>query len=97
MGKLKLYREPRYADKIRSYNVVVDGAVVSKIKERETFEFPLNSTGHEIWLTIDWARSNKITCDGSSDVQLICRSNVNPFFALFALLKPRSWIDLRIA
>lgn len=97
MGKLKLYREPRYADKIRSYNVVVDGNVVGKIKERETFEYSLQNAVHEIWLTIDWARSNKMVCDGSKDIDLICRSNVNPFFALLSLLKPRSWIDLRKA
>ena len=97
MGKLKLYREPRYADKIRSYNVVVDGTVVGKIKESQTFEYALQNAEHEIWLTIDWARSNKMVCDGSKDIDLICRSNVNPFFALLSLLKPRSWIDVRKA
>ena len=97
MGKLTIYREPRYSDKIRSYNVVVDGQVVGKIKERETFEFALPAGLHEIWLTIDWASSNRISCNGDGEVNLICQSNVKPLFALFALFNPKSWIALRFA
>lgn len=97
MRKLTLFRQPRYSDKIRAYNVVIDGQTVGKIKERETFEYPLTDGPHEIWLTIDWASSNRINCTGEDDVNLICRSNVKPLFALFALFKPKSWIALHRA
>ncbi len=94
MPKLRIRREPRYADKIRSYSVILDGDQLGKIKEGQVVEFDVSTGLHQVWLTIDWARSNKLSLEFDRDIDLACRSNVKALFAIVALFQPSSWIRL---
>ena len=61
MATIKLKRDSGYSDRIRAYHVVLDGKKVVKIGNGESVEFEAEPGTHELFLKIDWCRSNKIT------------------------------------
>lgn len=61
MGKLVIKRDSGYADAARKYKVVCNGKPLGKISNGETQEFSTEDTDLELFLKIDWCRSNKIT------------------------------------
>ena len=60
MATIRINRDSGYADRLRAYQVVVDGKTIGKIKNRETKEFETMRGDHELFLKIDWCRSDKI-------------------------------------
>ena len=60
MALLRIVRDSGYADRIRTYKILIDGATVGKISNGETKEFPIAPGHHEISLKIDWCGSNTV-------------------------------------
>ena len=60
MTRLKINRVSAYADKIRGYHLVLDGKKVKKIGNGEAVDLLVQPGDHELFLKIDWCRSNKI-------------------------------------
>lgn len=61
MATIKLKRDSGYADRIRAYHVVLDGKKVMKIGNGESVEITVRPGNHELFMKIDWCRSNKIS------------------------------------
>ncbi len=61
MSKIKLSRDSGYADRVRKYKVICDGEEVAQVGNGETIEFETAPGEKEIYLKIDWCRSNKVT------------------------------------
>ena len=53
-------RSRQYADRLRSYEVVLDGNVVCHINMGEVFEYHPLPGAHTLQLKIDWCRSAKL-------------------------------------
>jgi hypothetical protein len=97
---LRINRKSAYADKLRSYKIVLDDKIIGAIAENETKDFDLKSGSHVIYLKIDWARSNKISFNnnGSELVELEAVSVLaggKVIFALFyVIFLSTKWIKL---
>ena len=79
----------RLADHLRSYKVVIDGAVVGAIEPGESAAFDVTTGCHEIFLKVSWCRSEKITVNLTADrtEYFRCRPRANLFTDLY-------WITL---
>ena len=75
---IKIKRDSGYADRLRAYKVVLDGNVVGEVKNGQQIEFDASQGKHELFLKIDWGRSNVVEfeSDGSSDIEFECGSNL---------------------
>ena len=88
---IKLERESKYMDRIRKYQVIVDGEEVGTIKNGESATFKIAPGPHELVLQIDWASSPPVTIDArpGGTVRLACRPKANPLNALYYILFAR--------
>ena len=77
---ITITREKAYGDKLRSYNVILDGKKIGSIKEGETKSFDSTAGQHTLFLKIDWASSNKIQFSG--DAQFQCIHAAKGFFRI---------------
>lgn len=99
-GRVCIYREPEYSDKYRAYSVVVDGAIVGRLAPGETCTLLLPVGEHQIAAKIDWAGSNTIRVNVSSERTecLKVRSNLRGIrVALglwYVLFSPRSYLSV---
>jgi hypothetical protein len=71
-------RDSGYADRLRSYSVVVDGRKIGKIANGETKSFPIDPGEHTLKLKIAWCGSNTIhfDADTSQTVDFQCASSL---------------------
>ncbi len=60
MTSLKISRIADTASKYRKYKIIVDDDNMGTIKYGEIVEIPVQPGEHELYLKIDWCRSNKI-------------------------------------
>ncbi len=60
MGKITISRESQFMNKMRSYDIYVDGEKTGEIKNGETEEISVTPGEHVIQLQIDWCKSKKI-------------------------------------
>lgn len=51
---IRLRRDIGWTDKLRAYKVVLDHAIVGKIREGEEIEMDASPGKHELYLKIDW-------------------------------------------
>ena len=77
MTSVKISRISEFASKFRKYKIIVDGDNMGTIKDGKTVEIPVQPGEHELYLKIDWCRSNKITFNIADEeqVQFRCRYN----------------------
>jgi len=100
MSILRIRRADEFADHLRSYSIMLDGAKLGEIKRGETHEFPISSGQHQLSMKIDWCRSNMIQFAASdSDVLVfLARPKVKESGGLtalyYALIKPNEYIVL---
>ena len=87
MAKIKLKRDSGYVDRIRAYHVVIDGKKIEKISNGESLEIPVQPGSHELFLKIDWCRSNKIQFSISEEETKVfdCGSSLRGIKLLFAI------------
>jgi hypothetical protein len=60
MALLKVVRECGYVDRLRAYQVVLDGQKIAGIRDGETKEIPVSAGEHLLSLKIDWCGSKTI-------------------------------------
>ncbi len=104
MGNLRIQhpglRDSGYADRLRAYEVIVDGNTAGEIRNGGTKKFPISSGQHDLLLKIDWCGSKTIRfTTGDGEVRTFdAKSNLRGpkllaalWYALFAC---SSWIVL---
>jgi hypothetical protein len=88
-GTVRLHREHRgRADRLRAYQVEVDGRAVAGVRAGESTELRLPAGEHTVRLRLDWATSRRLAlrlADGEV-VRLRCWPRANPVTALFWVL-----------
>ena len=57
---IKINRIASYADKMRSYKVILDNKYLGEVHNNEIKDFEVEAGNHTIFLKIDWCRSNKV-------------------------------------
>ena len=84
---IKIKRDSGYADRLRAYKVVLDEKVIGEIKNGQEVAFEIPKGSHQLYLKIDWCRSNIINFDADdSDAGFECGSSlrgVKIFLAIF--------------
>ena len=67
-------------DHLRSYQVVIDEEVVGLLSAGESLIFEVGPGSHELFLKIDWCRSEKlnIALEAGQTVAFRCAPNGNP-------------------
>jgi len=62
-----------YADRLRAYEVILDGTRVGRVKRGETLLFDTTAGAHELYLKIDWCRSKTVMLDLKDGEELCLR------------------------
>lgn len=83
-------RSWQYVDRLRSYEIVLDGSVIGRINMGEVFEYQPLPGSHTLQLKIDWCGSPKVDFEIDSDevIDFEC-GGLSGFKLLFAL-----WITI---
>jgi hypothetical protein len=97
---INIKRESTYADKLRSYNVELDGVIIGEIADGESKAFQVEPGEHTLRLKIDWLKSNEVQFEASDDViEFICSNGlggVKDWFVIFYLMfMPNRYIRLK--
>ena len=98
-GTVYLTRDKGWADSLRAYKVLLDGEEVYKIKQGGSYQFNASPGPHELYLKIDWCRSNKIqfSIENNQSIKFTCRSNLRGWRILLMyifIFMPSKWIVL---
>lgn len=64
---ITIQRDSGYADRLRNYKVLLDGVKIGEIRDGERKTFDVHPGNHQLWLAIDWARSNKLSFRAEKD------------------------------
>ena len=85
---IKIKRDLGYADRLRAYKVVLDGNVVGEVKNGKKIEVNASEGRHELFLKMDWCRSNAVEFEsnGSSDIEFECGSNLRGLKILLTIV-----------
>jgi len=91
MSKIRVTRDSGYVDRIRKYKVICDSELIGEIGNGESLEFDVSPGQKEVFLKVDWCRSNKIRIDVPPDdtVSVVGGSNLRGsklFLAIFYIL-----------
>jgi uncharacterized protein (UPF0548 family) len=86
----------------RSWNVVIDGKKVGKLRPGSTSRFEARPGTHQVWCTVDWVQSNQlmVTVGEGQECRLRCRPAVKPWrwFRLSdATVGKSPWMYLELA
>ena len=86
MIKVKIKRDSGYADSLRVYKIVLDRNVIGTVKDGEEITFEVSKGTHELYLKIDWGRSNIINFDtNDNDAEFECGSSLRGFKILLSI------------
>lgn len=86
-----------FVDMLRAYKVLIDGVVVGELRPGDVGKFEVAPGVHELYLKIDWARSEKAEVELSSGelAKFSCAPRANLLTDLFwALAGWRRYIRL---
>jgi hypothetical protein len=86
-GYIRITRPSGYwADRLRSYRIVVDGEDISGIRDGERKQVAVSAGARTVHLRVDWGRSQKLTLDvePGQSAGILCWPNARfftwPFF-----------------
>ena len=100
MAILRIIRDSGYADRLRAYQVIVDGKHVGDLRDGQTKEFPVSAGQRQLSLKIDWCGSKTVSFSVAEDdtVTFHAKSNLRGpmvFAALwYALFDRHSYLTL---
>lgn len=98
MASVEVQREfGGLTDHLRSYKVVLDGEVVGGLRSGESGAFDVAPGRHELFLKIDWGRSEKVNVNlaAGQTARFYCAPRGNVFTGLYwATLGSRRSIGL---
>lgn len=91
-GTIRLRRVAEFRDRLRAYKVVLDGQVIGQIRHGEEAEFAVEPGPHELYLKIDWCRSNTVEFENDGPVTVFeCGSNLKGPAIFLAILYVTLW------
>jgi len=86
MASIEVQREfGGLTDHLRSYKIVLDGEVVGQLRPGETCVCDVSAGPHELFLKIDWGRSEKVNVNLTVDqtARFCCAPRGNVFTGLY--------------
>jgi hypothetical protein len=85
--------DERWANRVRSYKIVVDGQVLASLRRGEDAAVAVAAGHHTVRAKIDWGRSRDVDLDlGENDrAYLLCQSGFQHSLAV-----PRGWLYVTI-
>lgn len=97
---IRVERESGYADKLRSYEVELDGVIVGEIADGQSKSFDVAPGTHTLRMKISWAGSNKITFTSANEtITFKCASRMKGARAwlaiVYVLFLPHKYIELK--
>ena len=102
-AQITVRRTTSYADHLRAYKIVVDGALVGTVQAGQSVTLPITPGKHSLRLRIDWCASEEIPFEAQPEEPIIfeCGSslaNWRVFMMFFyVLFRPRKYLWLRRA
>jgi len=97
VATLRIKRPFRFSNLIRSYIVMLDGERVAKLWVGGEVEVPVGSGPHELYLKIDWCRSQPedFTVSGNETITFEVGS-VNPLVGIYyVIFDSKNFLSLR--
>jgi hypothetical protein len=91
-AEVSVYRASEsWRDRLRAYSLVIDGAVVEKVKRGESATVAVTPGEHTVWMKVDWCRSRifRIELSDNERVTLTARSGIRSL--LLGLLYITIW------
>ncbi|HLD18480.1 MAG TPA: hypothetical protein VJB90_00515 [Candidatus Nanoarchaeia archaeon] len=84
---VRIKRDSGYADRIRAYKIVLDGDIVEEIKNGQQLELNVSPGRHQLYLKIDWCRSNVVDFEiNGNAIEFECESNLRGLKILLSIL-----------
>jgi hypothetical protein len=76
--RIAISRDTGYADRLRRYRVVCDGAEIGQIVNGTSAEFTVSPGAHRLILRVDWCSSNEVQFTIAPDqaLQFACGSSL---------------------
>ena len=98
MGSVTIRRRKAvWRDRIRAYEVWIDGANVASLRSGESVTLPLEPGEHHCGMKIDWCTSRVIELDGAVDTVLECQAAGGSLFAIWSVTGgSQNYIDLQV-
>lgn len=91
-------RESMRVDRLRYYQIILDGVKVGEIANGERKELEISPGKHTLHLKIDWARSNKITFESDKAAYFNCLNYMKGMRVLlgvfYVLFMPHKYLKL---
>lgn len=86
--KITIKRDSGYADRFRSYQVIVDGETIGSIADGQSKSFSIKPGAHTLRLKIDWGKSNDVVFTAVRDktTHFICASRARGVKVLLAVI-----------
>jgi hypothetical protein len=78
MSVLNIVRDAGYADRLRAYQVILDGVKIGEVRDGQTQQFAVSPGQHTLSLKIDWCGSKVIdfAIAGENQVTFHAKSNL---------------------
>jgi hypothetical protein len=85
---IRISRQERYFDSLRSYKIYIDNIYCGDIRNGEIKEFDIENGEHLIYLKIDWCRSKKsnFVVNNNELLEFNCGNSMNGLKCLFSLI-----------
>ena len=85
---IEISRARSYADRGRKYKIIIDDEEIGYINNGETKSLEVEEGNHNIYLKIDWCRSNEINFYATKDetIEFECGSSIKGVKSLFAFV-----------
>lgn len=98
-GEIVLHRSKSYRDRLRKYNVLVDGEQIGHISAGEVKTFPLPPGDHTVELRIDWKGSPvlNVSITPGEKLHFACGGKGASSALLDLFKKSDAWIPLASA
>lgn len=84
---IRIKRESGFKDSLRAYKIVMDGEIIGGIENGQVVDLNVPPGKHQLFLKIDWCRSNSIdfVC-GQNIVEFECGNNIRGWRILFGII-----------
>ena len=97
---INITRNSSYTDKLRAYQVVVDGNSIGEINDGDTKSFDVKPGVHTLRMKIDWGGSNEVEFKLSRNetINFRCASSMTGlrgwFGVVYVLFLPNRYVEL---
>jgi hypothetical protein len=84
---ISVSRDGGYADRLRDYRVLLDGAEIGRIGNGAAKRFEIRSGQHQLMIKVDWGRSNIVAFDigENQSARFLCGSNLRGWRIVLAV------------